>query len=204
MKKIISLVAYCILIFETTSLFASDFSVERWRVVEIEFTSSQSYSNPFYDVDVEATFTGPNGIVITRPAFWDGDSTWEIRFAPTETGLWSMVTNATEVTDSGLHNVTKTIECIPYEGDLDIYKNGFLKVSDNATFFTYANDIPFFYLGDTHWILPHERFDTSNAPGVASQFKYTVDKRVSQGFTVYQSEPIWQPHGGGTHDGDDE
>jgi hypothetical protein len=32
----------------------------------------------------------------------------------------------------------------------------------------------------------------SNAPGVASQFKYTVDKRVNQGFTVFQSEAGWQ------------
>ena len=200
----ILLISYCILIFKINSLFATDFSVQTWRVVEIELRSSQSYSDPFYDVDVEATFTGPDDLIITRPAFWDGELTWKIRFAPPETGLWTMTTNATDVSNSGLHNVTKIVESIPYEGDLDIYKNGFLTISNDGRYLTYANGTPFFYLGDTHWILPHERFETSNAPDVASQFKYTVDKRVKQGFTVYQSEPIWQPHGGGDHDGDDE
>ena len=80
-------------------------------------------------------------------------------------------------------------ECDPYSGNLEIYKHGFLKVSGNGRYLTYDDGTPFFYLGDTHWILAHERFDTSNAPGVTSQFRYTVDKRVSQGFTVFQSKP---------------
>lgn len=197
--KIIFLIALCVVTFEITGSFAADYSVQRWRVVEIELSSSQSYSDPFYDVDLEATFTGPGGLKITRPAFWDGDLTWKIRFAPTETGVWAMTTNATDVSNSGLHNVTKTVECSSYAGDLDIYKHGFLKISNNGRFLTFADGTPFFYLGDTHWILPHERFETANAPGVASQFKYTVDKRVKQGFTVYQSEPIWN----GNQDGDD-
>ena len=202
--KMIFLIAHCLVTFEITSSFAADYSVQRWRVVEIELSSSQSYSDPFYDVDVEVTFTGPDGLKITRPAFWDGGLIWKIRFAPPETGLWTMTTNATDVGNSGLHNVTKTVECGSYAGDLDIYNHGFLKISNNGRYLTYANGTPFFYLGDTHWILPHERFETSNAPDVASQFKYTVDKRVKQGFTVYQSEPIWQPHVGGAHDGEDE
>jgi len=183
---------------------AADYTVERWRVVEITLNGTASYANPFQDVDVTATFTGPGGTTITRPAFWDGGSTWKIRFAPTAVGTWSMTTVSTNPADAGLHQVSRTIQCDPYAGSLDIYERGFLKTSADGRYFTYADGTPFFYLGDTHWILPHERFSTSNAPGVASQFKYVVDKRVSQGFTVYQSEPIWQPHGGGTHAGADE
>jgi len=201
--RMLFVIVYFILPFQFTNLFAADFSVQKWIAVEIELTSSVSYSEPFYDVDVEAAFTGPDGLIITRPAFWDGDSTWKIRFAPTEIGTWTMTTTATDANNSGLHNISRTIECIPYSGDLDIYKFGFLKISDNGRYLTYDDGTPFFYLGDTHWILPHERFDTSNAPGVSSQFRYTVDKRVQQGFTVIQSEPIWQPHGG-THSGADE
>ncbi|MCQ6562306.1 apiosidase-like domain-containing protein [Paenibacillus mendelii] len=183
---------------------AADFTATQWQAVEISLTSSAGYADPFNDVDVTATFTGPGGTVITRPAFWDGGSVWKIRFAPTKTGSWTMVTTATDTANAGLHNVTKSVQCDVYTGTKDIYKHGFLKVSSNGRYLTYADGTPFFYLGDTHWILPHERFSTSNATGVASQFKYTVDKRVSQGFTVYQSEPIWQPHGGGTHSGADE
>ena len=80
-------------------------------------------------------------------------------------------------------------------GTLDIYKHGFLKVSENKRYFVYDDGTPFFYLGDTHWLYIHERFDTSNVKGIPSQFKYVVDKRVSQGFTVYQTEAIQHPHG---------
>jgi hypothetical protein len=174
------------------TVFAANYKTQRWQAVEIVLTSSVTYADPFQDVDVTATFTGPDNEVITLPAFWDGGRIWKVRFAPPQIGVWTMNTTATDIKNGGLHHVTKTVLCKRYSGNLDIYKHGFLKVSGNGRYFTYADGTPFFYLGDTHWILSHERFDTSNSPGVASQFKYTVDKRVRQGFTVFQSEPGWQ------------
>lgn len=185
-------VILCYAIFCAPTALAANYKVQRWQAVEIVLTSSVTYVDPFQDVDVTATFTRPGNKSITRPAFWDGGSTWKVRFAPPQTGLWTMTTSSTDTKNGGLHHVTRTVRCDPYSGNLDIYKHGFLKVSGNGRYLTYADGTPFFYLGDTHWILSHERFDKSNAPGVASQFKYTVDKRVSQGFTVFQSEASWQ------------
>ena len=185
--------ALCHVIFGAATAWAADYTVQQWQAVEITLTSSVTYTDPFQDVDVTATFTGPGNQAIRRPTFWDGGLTWKGRFAPTQTGLWTMTTSATDAANGGLHHITQTVQCDAYSGDLDIYKHGFLKVSDNGRYLTYADGTPFFYLGDTHWILPHERFDRSNAPGVPSQFKYTVDKRALQGFTVFQSEPIWEP-----------
>jgi hypothetical protein len=185
-------ITLCYLIFFAPTAFAADYKAQRWRVIEIALKSSITYTDPFQDVDVTATFTGPNKKTIIRPAFWDGGLTWKVRFAPSQTGLWTMKTSATDPSNGGLHHVTKTVQCAPYLGSLDIYKHGFLKVSGNGRYLTFADATPFFYLGDTHWILSHERFDRSNAPGVASQFKYTVDKRAKQGFTVFQSEAGWQ------------
>lgn len=179
------------------------YTVETWRSVEISLTSTASYADPFADVQVTASFRGPRGQVITRPAFWDGGSTWKVRFAPPAVGAWTMRTSATNTADAGLNAVSAAVKAVPYKGDLSIYRHGFLRPSADGHYLEHADGTPFFYLGDTHWILPHERFDTSNAPGVASQFKYVVDKRVDQGFTVFQSEPIWQPHGG-IHDRPDE
>jgi hypothetical protein len=190
--KIILGITVCNLIFCVPTVFAAVLRVQQWQAVEITLTSSVKYMDPFQDVDVTATFTGPDKKTIIRPAFWDGGATWKVRFAPTQTGLWTMTTIATDARNRGLHHIKRTVQCDPYSGNLAIYKHGFLKVSGNGRYFTYADGTPFFYLGDTHWILAHERFDTSNAPGVASQFKYTVDKRVSQGFTVFQSEAGWQ------------
>jgi len=185
-------IVWCNVIFWAMTASAANYKVHQWQAVEIALTSSVDYSDPFRDVDVTATFTRAGGKTITRPAFWDGGSTWKVRFAAPETGLWTMITNATDAKNSGLHHVSRTVQCDPYFGILAIYRHGFLKVSRNGRYLTYSDGTPFFYLGDTHWILSHERFDTSNARGVASQFKYTVDKRVKQGFTVFQSEPGWQ------------
>lgn len=184
--------------------------VERWHVIEIKLTSDKAYSKPFYDVDITATFTGPDGATITRPAFWNGGKTWIVRFAPTKKGDWKMKTTCTDLNNTGLNNISASLTCKPYSGNLAIYKHGFLKVSDDKRYFVYADGMPFFYLGDTHWLYIHERFSTSNVKGVASQFKYVVDKRVAQGFTVYQSEAIQHPHGtnspggGGLHTAKDE
>jgi len=180
-----------------------DYTVEQWRMVEISLESTNTYADPFNDVDITATFTGPEGVVLVRPGFWDGNNTWRVRFAPTAIGTWTMTTACTNQSDDGLNGINKEIQCDAYTGDLEIYQRGFLKTGDNNRFFAYNDGTPFFYLGDTHWLFVHERFNTSNVPGIPSQFKYTVDKRIEQGFTVYQSEAIQHPHGG-THDGDDE
>jgi hypothetical protein len=185
-------ISLCDVIFCAPTAHAANYRVQQWQAVEIALTSSVTYADPFQDVDVTAIFTRPGGKTITRPAFWDGGLTWKVRFAPPQIGLWKMTTSATDAKNGGLHHVTRTVQCDPYSGNLAIYNHGFLKVSKNGRYLTYADETPFFYLGDTHWILSHERFDTSNASGVISQFKYTVDKRVSQGFTVFQSEPGWQ------------
>ena len=188
----------------TVSVFTADFTAEQWRVAEIPLTSSVTYADPFNNVDVTATFTGPGGVVLVRPGFWDGTNTWRIRFAPTVVGQWSMTTACTDPANSGLQGVARGIQCNAYTGTNAIFQHGFLKVSPNGRYFTYADGTPFIYLGDTHWLYLHERFQTSNVPGVASEFKYTVDKRVAQGFTVFQSEAIHIPHGGVHTNADEE
>lgn len=159
-----------------------------WQAVELTFNSQVAYPRPFYDVDMTATFTGPSGVTIERPAFWDGGSSWKVRFAATKTGRWSYATKCSDKSNKGLDGRRGTIDIAPYRGDLAIYKHGFVTVSPNRRYFVYADGTPFFYLGDTHWFMMRERFDASNLPGCPSQFKRCVDVRVDQGFTVYQCQ----------------
>lgn len=170
-------------------------TIEQWKVVEITLTSSKAYSDPFNQVEVSATFSGPRGKVIVRPAFWDGGRTWKVRFAPTVIGVWHMLTSCSDRSNAGLNMLRETVQCRPYTGHLAIYQHGFLKVGKDKRYFVYDDGKPFFYLGDTHWIYIREHFDTSNVEGIASQFKYIVDKRVEEGFTVYQTEAIQSPQG---------
>lgn len=164
-----------------------NYRTEQWRVCEIPLESTSEYKNPFLDVDVKGEFSGPSGRVITLYGFWDGGKSWKLRFAPTEVGTWSYRITSTNPDDKGLNDISGTVECIPYSGQLDIYKHGFLKVGPQGRYLAYDDNTPFFWLGDTHWtFVTEERFDESNCPKYASQFKACVDKRARQRFTVYQ------------------
>jgi hypothetical protein len=166
-----------------TSASRSLTTVQNWTVTEIALTSTRSYANPFLDVEVTATFIGPSGQVITRPGYWDGGSTWRVRFAPTALGTWKYFIESSDSRNLGLLK-TGVLKSVAYTGDDEIYQRGFL--TTGATSLDYADGSPFFWLGDTHWF-----FDRKEAWGPVgeydSQFTAIVDKRVDQKFTVYQS-----------------
>lgn len=159
---------------------------EQWRTVDIPLTTTKNYISPFEDVDVFGVFKGPQGEVIKLLAFWDGDNTWILRFAPVSVGTWTFNIESTD-TENIDFSGEGTVECVPYTGELDMYKHGFLKVSEDRDYLEHADGTPFFWLGDTHWtFVTEERLDESNCPKYQSQFKACVDKRVAQKFTVYQ------------------
>ena len=161
------------------------YEAEQWRRVEIVLRSSARFEHPDTDVRVSAVFTGPSGATIALPGFWDGGDVWKVRFAPTEVGLWSYaVTSNADLAETG------EIVAVPYEGDLDMYKHGFVRLNERA--FEYADGTPFFWLGNTHWQAPnYERLDASNHPRIPgdSQFRITADHDRALGFTVYQTYP---------------
>lgn len=169
------------------------FETETWIALDLPFTSNKSYreGEQLY-ARFDAVFTNPaTGTSLTVPGFWDGGQTFVVRFAPTEPGEWDYVTAAPD--DPDLDGKIGKVIAKPYSGDLEIYRRGFV-TTNGSKHFVYADGTPFFYLGDTHWSIYREEFDSpgpyAGDTGAESHFKYIVDKRVEQGFTVYQSEPI--------------
>ena len=157
-----------------------------WKAFEITLESSKNYANPFQDVDVIATFTGPDGREIKRLAYWDGENTWKISAALTCTGKWTYEISASDGNPDFISS--GEADCQPYTGDKEIYRHGFLRVGPQGRYLIYDDGTPFFWLGDTHWtFVTEEKFDESNCPKYESQFKACVDRRVEQGFNVYQS-----------------
>ncbi len=155
-------------------------SAETWVTNEIAFESGKAYADPFNDVDVELHLWG-NGRLYKIPAFWDGGSTWKARFVCPSAGTWYFRILCSDAENSSLDGRTGKVICTPYSGNLDIYKHGFVTVNAGKKYFTYDDGTPFFYLGDTHWSLGDETVD---------MVKTICEKRASQGFTVFQSEPI--------------
>ena len=157
-----------------------------WRCTEIPFDSAGRFDNPYLDVDLVVSFEGPRGQVIRRHAFWDGGQTWRVRFTPLEPGTWRFQV-ASPTGDSGLDAVRGEVECILGPPTHDIFAHGFLRASLDGHHLEHADGTPFFWLGDTHWRFTHERWDEANKSGWRSQFRDSLDLRVAQGFTVYQT-----------------
>ena len=159
---------------------------ETWRVSELCFTASRSYEAGGGDrvcMDVAFTHKG-SGRVLTVPAFWDGENRFVVRFAPTEPGRWNWKSRCPE--DAALDGLQGTLRCREYSGPLDLYRHGFVEAREGTKYLMHADGTPFFYLGDTHWSMYTEALSDQH-------FKKIVRRRVEQGFTVLQSEPIDAP-----------
>lgn len=162
-------------------------STQIWTAAEVTLESRIPRDNPYLDVDVLARFTGPEGTIVERPAFWDGGTTWRVRFAPVVAGEWTWRTECSDPSDAGLHAVTGRLDAVEVGEELAVRKHGFLSASEDGSHMVLADGTPFFWLGDTHWRFTWERWDEANKPGWTSQFRGMVDRRVEQGFSVYQT-----------------
>lgn len=101
--------------------FGSEVEVQRFGLHEMSFEAENEYSNPYLDVAVRSTFTGPNGQTMVVPGFWDGGKTFKVRFTPTSAGLWNYSVNSQPI-DDGLCAKGDLQVSMPKTG-----KHGFLR-----------------------------------------------------------------------------
>ncbi len=176
----------------SSQLNNATFITENWVAIEITLKTKKEYSaNDAFNLIVDGVFThSETGQTLTIPAFWYKEDTFKIRFAPTMEGLWNYKIICHD--DESL-NGEGSVYSVKYMGEYEVYKRGFVK-TDGHKYFVYDDGTPFFYLGDTHWSMCKEEFDCAGdrASNINcdSHFKCIVDKRIRQGFNVYQSEPI--------------
>ncbi|MBN2713534.1 MAG: DUF5060 domain-containing protein, partial [Planctomycetes bacterium] len=69
-------------------LFAAD-TVGIWDRFEKSATNDTAYADPLRDVRLDVTYTRPDGKTVKFWGFWDGGSTWRIRYMPDMLGEWS-------------------------------------------------------------------------------------------------------------------
>jgi hypothetical protein len=63
--------------------------VGQWDRFEASLTNRTSYKDPYRNVTLNVTYTKPDGSKVTFWGFYDGGSTWRIRFMPDQLGKWS-------------------------------------------------------------------------------------------------------------------
>jgi len=173
-----------------TAHAAAQTEVPKYGVYEIILTTTNTYTNPYTDVSLSATFQGTTK-TITIEGFWDGGNTWKIRVAPTQVGTWTLA--AVISNDLQLNNQQEgtTFTCrLPTSPEIssnELLRHGFIQVNPNfPRSFMYADGTPFFFMGDTAWpraFLNGNIFDTG-------EFQQMVDGRAAQGFNVFTNAYI--------------
>jgi hypothetical protein len=127
----------------------------QWEEITLELTASDVYGNPYTDVDVYAVFKHNDFGEIKRPAFWDGEKSWKIRFAsPVSDGTWNWESFCSNTGDSGLHGVKGQFVATTYTGDNSLIRKGLLRMSEGKRNVVHADGTTFLVVGDTPWALP--------------------------------------------------
>jgi hypothetical protein len=149
----------------------------QWEEIEIVLSAEREYENPYADVDVHIVFTGPDGLELKRPAFWDGENTWKVRFAsPVSQGIWQWVSYASEAGDDGLNGRKGALKSVPYSGNNPLTKKGLLRMSPGRRNVIHADGTPFLVIGDTPWALPFR--------GTAESVTRYAQNRQDRGFNT--------------------
>lgn len=161
---------------------------EKYQPVEFVMNSTNTCTNPYTEVALSGTFTGPTK-TIKVDGFWDGDKRYKVRYLPIEVGT---VTYTITSTDPSLNRSgTITITASSRKGIIG-------KDPVNKFGFMYSDGTMWQWRGETSWrgytnLLPYN-----------SRWKEFVDLRVSQGFNAIQSivhsfindNPFWANEGG--------
>ena len=147
---------------------------------EWSYTSGKSYADPFNEVEVDAVVTTPSGKEERVPAYWAGENSWRVRYAPPAPGVYKVRSECTDAKNADLHGQTLTLHAERYEGENAHFKHGPLRIAPDGRHFQHADGTPFFWLGDTWWMGLCRRLSWPDG------FETLAADRIQKGFTMVQ------------------
>jgi hypothetical protein len=179
----VSLPLACLALLSLTAALAAQkpvppTDVPRWGLFEASFTSTRQTDNPFQDTELFVTFTGPAKQSRTVRGFWDGGTTWRVRFSPGEAGTWTYRTRAVPEADTGLHAQTGSFQVAAPRGQTRFERHGPVRVAAARTYLEHADGTPFFWLADTAW--------NGALHASPDEWQHYIRERVRQRFTAVQ------------------
>ncbi|MGQ9553709.1 MAG: apiosidase-like domain-containing protein [Anaerolineae bacterium] len=147
---------------------------------EWAYSSGKVYRDPFNDVELDIVFTDPDGEQHKVPAFWAGEQTWRVRYAPLKTGRYHYCSVCSDNANAHLHGQEGILEVAPYEGSNPLLRHGPLRVATDCRHLEHCDGTPFFWLGDTWWMGFCKRLRWPE------DFQELTADRVAKGFSVIQ------------------
>lgn len=173
-----------------------ELKTETNKMVEVSFTASNSYNDPFNEVELDAVFTDPSGKQLKVPAFWAGGNVWKIRYSSPLPGNHPFVTVCSKADDNGLNNQKGKVTITKYKGKNPLLLKGAIRIADDKRHFAYGDGTPFFWMGDTWWMGLTKRLVWPE------EVKLLADDRIKKGFNVvqiiaglYPDMPAFDPRG---------
>jgi len=152
------------------------------HVAEWSLQSRVTRDDPWGQTSVTVEITSPEGRAWRVPAFWAAGQEWRVRFAPPTEGTYSFRTECADASDAGLHGVEGTLSVAPYAHlDNPLIEHGAVRVAEGGRYFAHEDGTPFFWLGDTWWMLMSDRVSWPDG------FRTLTADRASKGFTVVQT-----------------
>lgn len=135
-----------------TSVQAS--AVGTWSAHQLNFTAENSYENPYTDVEFWAEFRHEDGTVLRRPGYWDGGSSFTVRFAAGgRPGHWTWRSHCS-VPDPGLARLTGSLDVTAADDANRFRRHGFWRLSPGGRSLVHADGYPCVLIADTAWALP--------------------------------------------------
>lgn len=116
--------------------------------VELTYRSSRVWENPIQEVRFAATLRSPSGRETAVDGFWDGGSTYRVRFQPNETGVWQVRTDSN---DRGLNGKRTSVRVGESKKQHRFAAHGPIRVAATRRHLEHADGTPFFWLADTAW-----------------------------------------------------
>jgi hypothetical protein len=128
--------------------------INPWQAVELTFAAEQSYANPYTDIDVFVRFRHESGVELLRPAYWDGENRWKVRFAsPLGAGGWQWE-SASAPRDPGLDGQRGQLRVEPVDSGNRFQRHGFWRIPPGSRNLVHADGTPALLVADTAWALP--------------------------------------------------
>lgn len=119
-------------------------TIARWTTFEMTIESEPVQGNPYDpgENDIRVVFRTPSGRQVAVPAFYDGGTTWRVRFTPCETGAYRYSTKAAGQTRLAGAAPSGTFRVTASQGQ------GFVRISRRwPTRFAFDSGRPFFPVG---------------------------------------------------------
>ncbi len=123
--------------------------VHVFEKVELTFTATGTYANPYTDVEVWVDLKGPD-FNKRCYGFWDGGQTFRVRVTSLQPGTWTWVSGSNP-SDPGLTGKRGSFQSIAWteaEKRENPVRRGFPRATPNGHALEYADGTPYFIMGD--------------------------------------------------------